>query len=131
MQSEEKDRVSGRLLFGSYCVGAMICLLTQLVVMMQRGPRVYASLLWGFLYPIRLFITETLTKVGYTLHIPIKSANATWIGVGAASAVLGLIVPALVGLTRSGNRPGRYVGFALIGVFALLALFWGVLPNVL
>jgi hypothetical protein len=130
MNAQLKSNVSWRVVFLSYCVGAIVCLLTQMVVMMEHGPRVYVSVLWGLLYPVSLFIADTFTRIGLALHVPIKSTTAAGIGVAGASAAFGLVVPALVGLTRLSKRPVRYLGFALLAIFSLLALFWGVLPNV-
>lgn len=130
MQPRVKHKLAGRTLLSLYCVGVAVCLVTQLIVMMEHGPKVYASLLWGLLYPVRLFITDASTRMGYALHASLKSTTATGIGIAFASALFGLVVPALVGLARSNNRLGRYFGLAALAVFALLALFWGVLPNV-
>jgi hypothetical protein len=130
MQPEVKNRIVFRVLFPSYCVGTMVCLLTQLIVLAEQGPRIYASPLWGILYPARLFIDERITRIGYAVHAPIKSTTVTGIGIAVTSAIFGLIVPILVGLTQLGNRVGRYVGLALIVIFVLFALFWDVLPNV-
>jgi hypothetical protein len=130
MHPGTKNKLAGRTLFSLYCVGVAVCLATQLIVMIEHGPKVYASLLWGLLYPVRLFITDVSTRMGYALHAPLKSTSATGIGIAVASALFGLIVPALVELARANNRLGRYLGFAALAIFALLALFWGALPNV-
>lgn len=130
MPPKVENRGIFRVLFLYYSVGIIICLLTQLVVLAQHGPRIYASPLWGIIYPARLFIEDVFTRIGFAAHLPMKSSTVAGIGIALASALFGLFVPALVGLVRSGNHFGRYIGFALIVIFALFTLLWGVLPNV-
>ena len=131
MQPDVKKQVPGRILFLAYCVGVVLSVVTQVVVMMQHGPKVYVSPLWALLYPVQLFITDVSTRSAYTVHISLRGATATAIGVGVSSALFGLILPALVGLARSDNRLARYVGFGALGIIVLLAVLWGTLPRVL
>jgi hypothetical protein len=125
-----KNKLAGRTLVSLYCVGVAVCLVTQLIVMLEHGPKVYASLLWAILYPVTLFIADVTTKIGYVLHAPLKSTIAAGFGIAVASALFGLVVPALVGLARSTHRLGRYIGYTALTILTLLALFWGALPNV-
>lgn len=131
MQSDPKYKLSTRSLGLAYCVGVALCLLTQLVVMMQHGPKIYVSLLWAPLYPVQLFITEACARAAIALQLSLRDATVRGIGVAVSSALLGVIVPALVGLVRSSNRFTRYLGIAALVIFILSAVLWGPFPNVL
>ena len=85
-----RDR-SKRGLWFAYCSGVIVCLLTQTIVMMQRGPKVYVSLLWSPLYPVQLFLTETCARVALALHVSLRDPAARGLGVAISSAIFGLL----------------------------------------
>jgi hypothetical protein len=133
IQSDAKRGPSKRALVCSYAVGVALSLLTQLgvVMQMQRGSKVYVSLLWAPLYPVQLYITDVCPRLALALHFPMRDATATALGVVISSILFGLIVPALVGLAQSRNTLARYIGFAALAFLTLMALVWFPFPNLL
>jgi peptidoglycan/LPS O-acetylase OafA/YrhL len=131
MQSDVINKLSTRSLVLAYCVGVALCLLTQLAVIMQHGSKIYVSLFWAPLYPIQLFITGASARTAIAIHLSLRDATARGIGITVSSALLGVIVPAVVGLARSSNRLARYVGIAALIIIFLSAVLWGPFPNAL
>ncbi len=129
MQSDVINKLSTRSLVIAYGAGVALCVLTQLAVIMQHSPKIYVSLLWAPVYPIQLFITEASARTAIAVHLSLRDTMARGIGVIVSSALLGVIVPAVVGLARSSNRLARYVGIAALIIILLSAVLWDPFPN--
>jgi hypothetical protein len=129
MELQPKRTVSPSSLVLAYSAGLALCLLTQVGVILQHGPKIYVSLLWAPLYPVQQFIAEVSGRAAVALGVPVRDATARGIGVVLSSVLLGLISPAIFAVVRSSNRAVRYLGIAILVVFLLSAILWGPFPN--
>ena len=118
--------LTSKALFLTYSLGVVICLVMQVAVAVQNGPRVYASPPWALVFPIGLFVSDFCA-----VHLSLRGNLATAIGVAFSSGLFGLILPAVIALTTSGNIPVRYIAFVVLGVLVLFAVLWTPLPRVL
>jgi len=130
MESQPKRTVSTSSLVLAYGAGMALCVLTQVGVILQHGPKIYVSLLWAPLYPVQQFVAEVSERAAIALGIPLRDATARGIGVVLSSALLGIISPAIFAVVRSNNRSVRYLGIAILVLFLLSAILWGPFPNV-
>jgi len=111
---------SGWLLFSSYVAGFLVCYASLLIVLRQRGPVIYANLLFGLLLPLR----ESFRQFG-----PTASASST--GSLLMSAALGgLLFVAIVSLFRYEQKFVRWLAFLLGAALIIMCVWWGRLPNI-
>jgi hypothetical protein len=111
---------SGWLLFSSYVAGFLICYSSLVLVLRQKGPVIYANLLFGLLLPLR----EWFRQFGST-------ASTSSSGSLFMSAVLGgLLFVAIVSLFRYEQKFVRWLAFLLGAVLIIMCVWWGRLPNI-
>jgi hypothetical protein len=111
-----------------YLIGFLSCLVTQIVVAVQKGPTQYVNLLFALLLPFQEWIRQVWQSfVGPTT--PGKSPLV--ISVIGSSALIGLFFPSVVSLMRYKAHGLRLLGYVLLLLLALMTLCWWRFPNVL
>jgi hypothetical protein len=131
MKLDGRGKLLDRAVVSLYGIGVGVSALTQLSVMVQRGAKVYVSLLWAILYPVQLFLTGALTTTASAFHVSVGDSTAIGVAVATSSALFGTIPAAFMGLAKADNRLARCIGIGALAILALLAVLWGKLPRVL
>lgn len=120
---------TNRQLVISYVVGFVVCCLTQIIVLFQKGPVLYSNVLFGILLPFHEWFRETWRlTAGSTKSVSERGADIA--SVIASSAIVALLFPAAVSLLRSKQRPLRWMGFLFFSGLVLMSVVWGRFPNI-
>jgi len=108
-----------RLLLGCYIVGFAICYASLSLVFLQKGPVIYANLLFGLLLPLREWFRQFGPPASTSVPSQVISA-----------ALVGLLFPGIVSLLHYEHRFLRGLAFLLGAVLIVMCVLWGRLPNI-
>lgn len=121
MSEQTRSLPGARALALCYVLGFVACFLSQVIVSRQQGPVVYTNVLFAVVFVFR----EWLGQFSIVTHHQANLAAEI-----ISSSLVAIFFPAALSLFRSERRVLRLLSLILLGILALMTLWWGRFPNI-